>query len=160
MTDRGARLSGARLAWFVAVGLSATLVYFFVALALTYAAFPSAVSSLAAFGVSSAISYAGHRGLTFRTNAPHLATAPRFTGWVVLQSGLALIVPAILTDVAGLPAAGSFVAVCILMPVLSLLVLSRFVFATNVERASSPPVAFALDASVPHHRSHREVRHG
>lgn len=120
-----------RTAAFGIVGVAATGIYFIVATAGSYLGWRAALASLAAYAVSSVFSYAGHRWLTFASSAPVSQTAPRFLQLTLLQYALAVAIPALITDVWGLPASVSYIAVCVLAPLVSLLVMSRYVFREN-----------------------------
>lgn len=120
---------------FAFVGIAATLIYLMLALAGSRLGFAASASSLAAYLIAAGWSYAGHRWLTYRSQAPVARTAPRFVALTVAQYGIALIVPALLADHLGFRAEIAYLAVCGLVP-LSSLVLMRFVFdvATVQER--------------------------
>lgn len=132
MGDVAVRLGLRGTAAFAAVGTLATLTYFAVASAGSAIGLRAYMSSLAAYAVSSLLSYSGHRYLTFRSTAPVATTAPRFLQLTLAQYALALAIPAALTDVAGLSPTVSYLAVCILAPLTSLLVMSRYVFRAPV----------------------------
>lgn len=138
MTVRPSPLDRRATIWFAIVGGAATTLYLLVALAGSATGFGAMPSSFAAYAVSSVFSYTGHRALTFRSTAPHARTAPRFLSLTVAQYLLALAIPAIVTDSAGLPAIVSYVAVCVAAPLVSLVALSRFVFQPAADRHPAP----------------------
>jgi putative flippase GtrA len=113
---------------FGVIGVAATVLYFVVATAASASGLKAMLSSLLAYGVSSLFSYLGHRWLTFRSAAPVTETGPRFALLTLLQYGLAVALPALLTDLAGFAPGISFAAVCLVAPLVSFVVMSRFVF--------------------------------
>lgn len=113
---------------FGAVGGAATVTYFVVAMAGTAAAWPAYVSSLCAYGIAMVVSYAGHKLFTFRSAEPVTQTGPRFAMLALVQYAVALAVPALLADWAGLSPALAYAAVCALIPVTSFVLMSRLVF--------------------------------
>ena len=125
--------------WFGVVGVAATAVYFVVAMAGSAVGMAAYVSSLAAYGVASLLSYCGHRVLTFRSTAAHSKTAPRFAALTALQYGLALAVPVLVTEAAGFSPLVSYLVVCVVAPLTSLLVMSRFVFIGEGGPAQADP---------------------
>ena len=139
MTSATNDMDKRRLVMFAAVGVSATLFYLLVALTANKLGLGAVASSFLAYSLSALLSYTGHRLLTFRSSASIRETAPRFAYLSIAQYVLALAIPVILTNFAGLPPLASFIAVCVLVPASSLLAMSRFVFrATTFPRASEP----------------------
>jgi putative flippase GtrA len=136
MTSATNDMDGERLITFAAVGISATLFYLLVALTANTLGLGAVVSSLLAYTLSALLSYTGHRLLTFRSSASIRETAPRFAYLSIVQYVIALAIPLILTNFAGLPPLASFIAVCVIVPASSLLAMSRFVF-----RAAACPSA-------------------
>lgn len=119
-----------RLRWLVLVGAAATILYAVSAWAGTVLlGLASPVASLAAYAIAAALSYCGHRYLTFRSSRPHSEAAPRFAGVSALGYLLAFIVPALLTGFAGAPPLVAIIVVCIAVPVFNAVALSRIVFA-------------------------------
>lgn len=139
MTSATNDFNSGRLVKFAAVGVSATLFYLLVALAANTLGLSAAASSLLAYSVSALLSYTGHRLLTFRSSASIRETGPRFVYLSIAQYGLALSIPVILTNLAGLPPLVSFVAVCVIIPASSLLAMSRFVFRATTRTGASKP---------------------
>lgn len=113
---------------FAAVGGAATATYFVLAMAGTVAAFPAYASSLVAYGIAMIVSFAGHKLLTFRSAAPVSQSGPRFVMLALVQYGIALAVPALLADWAGLAPSLAYGVVCVLIPATSFVLMSRFVF--------------------------------
>ena len=67
------------VARFAAVGLTATLVYFLTFNAVSYGtALSPAIANVAAFALSLAVSYLGHKHVTFRAGGRHSVYLPRF----------------------------------------------------------------------------------
>ena len=131
---------GRELVAFAFVGLAATLAYFVMASSGAELGYSSAVTSLAAYAIAALLSFAGHRTLTFRSNAPVAETAPRFAVLTALQFTIALLIPALLTDWAGWPAQASFAAVCLIIPAMSFLTMKAFVFSAG-QASMRPPLA-------------------
>jgi putative flippase GtrA len=121
---------------FAAVGGAATATYFIIAMAGTAAAFPAWASSLFAYGIATLVSYGGHKLLTFRSSAPVSQTAPRFAVLALLQYAIALLVPALLADWIGLAPSLAYGIVCVLIPAISFVTMSRFVFRPVDSRGS------------------------
>ncbi len=113
---------------FAVVGGAATAIYLVVALAGTALGFPAFLSSLAAYGIATLVSYGGHRMLTFRSAAPIAETAPRFAMLSAAQFGIALAIPAVLSDWAGISPGITYGTVCVLIPVMSFFLMARCVF--------------------------------
>ncbi len=128
LIHRIAGLDGRATLCFVAVGAAATGVYLGLALAGSWLGLPAALSSLAAFSIAAMWSYAGHRWLTFRSDAPATETAPRFVALSAAQYSIALAVPALLADYAGVRADIAYLGVCVLVPLSSLVLMPRLVF--------------------------------
>lgn len=81
--------AGLQLSRFVIVGLGATAIHYAVAVAVHSASGFSALwSNFFAFLVAVAVSYAGHRLWTFRSQASHGFAAPRF--FVLALAGFSL----------------------------------------------------------------------
>ena len=114
--------------YFAVVGTAATGIYLALALAGSWLGFPAALSSLAAYAIAAVSSYAGHRWLTFRSAAPLAETAPRFAALTAAQYLIALAVPALLADYAGVRADIAYLGVCILVPLSSVVLMPRLVF--------------------------------
>lgn len=117
-----------RTATFGLVGLISTGIYFVIASLLAATGIDAAVASLTGHGAGSVWSYLGHRWLTFRSNEPIAETAPRFLQLTVALYGLAVAIPALFTNLLGLPPVASFAIVCVAVPLTSLTVMSRYVF--------------------------------
>lgn len=113
---------------FAVVGGAATATYFIIAMAGTMLGSPAFVSSFAAYGIATLVSYGGHRMLTFRSAAPVAETAPRFAMLAGAQYGVALAIPAVLSDWAGVAPGVAYGAVCVLIPVTSYFLMSACVF--------------------------------
>ena len=71
----------------------------------------------------------GHKYVTFVSGGRHAFELPRFL--VVSAAGLAVVsvMPAVLTDMLGLPAAVPILLACVVIPAVNYVVLGRWVFA-------------------------------
>lgn len=119
----------AQVARFLGVGIVATATYVVLAwLGAEMVALPAAAVSLGAYFVASAISYLGHRAITFRLARPHLEALPRFLGVTIAGNVLAFVIPMVLTDLLGLAIAISIAVTCVSVPVFTYFSLSRLVF--------------------------------
>lgn len=127
---------------FALVGCVSTTLYLTIAYTASTLGVSAYLSSLLAYATASIFSYNGHRSFTFRSVKSVGETAPRFASLTFVQYVLALIIPAVLTEHAGLPPIVSFVAVTFVAPVVSLIAMSRFVFRPpmNGERHQPGPV--------------------
>jgi|tagenome__1003787_1003787.scaffolds.fasta_scaffold20718716_2 putative flippase GtrA len=64
---------------FATVGLTATLVYFVAFNVVSYGtAFSPVIANIVAFGLSLAVSYLGHKHVTFRASGSHSVYLPKF----------------------------------------------------------------------------------
>jgi putative flippase GtrA len=112
------------------VGATATILYAAFAWAGTaLLGLASPLASVLAYALAAAPSYWGHRLLTFRSSRPHREAAPRFAGVSALGYGTALVVPLLLTEALGAHPLLAICLVCIAVPVLNAIALSRIVFA-------------------------------
>ena len=118
-----------RLGWLAGVGLAATAMYAGLAWAgIMLFGLASSLASLAAYCIAAAFSYHGHRRLTFRSNRSHGEAVPLFAGVSAFGYVAALAVPALLTDALGLHPAFAIVVVCLCVPLVNVVALSRLVF--------------------------------
>jgi putative flippase GtrA len=117
-----------RLSRFAAIGASATLLYAALALAFANIGMPATGGSVAAFLLAAAFSYAGHKYVTFASAGRHRFEMPRFMA--VSAAGLAVVsvLPAVLTDMLGFPAAVPILLACLVIPAVNYVVLGRWVF--------------------------------
>jgi putative flippase GtrA len=128
-----------RLVRFTAVGLLAMAAYAVIVTALTVAGLrPAWLASGLAYALAAVWSYVGHRRFSFRSGAPHSVSGPRFALVTVTGQGLAVAIPALMTDLAGLPQLAATLAVCVVCPAASFLLNSRYVFA-DVRPAPDAP---------------------
>lgn len=128
-----------RLLRFTAVGLGALAAYAAIVTLLTGLGFgPAWLASGTAYALAAVWSYVGHRRISFRSDSPHEITGPRFAVVTLTGQGLAVAIPALVTDVAGLPQLWATTAVCIVCPAASFVLHSRFVFA-DVRQPSEAP---------------------
>jgi len=126
-----------RLSRFAAIGASATLLYAGLALAFTGLGIAATGASVLAFLLAAVFSYGGHKYVTFVSGGRHAFELPRFL--VVSAAGLAVVsvMPAVLTDMLGLPAAVPILLACIVIPAVNYVVLGRWVFA-GAEKNGAP----------------------
>jgi putative flippase GtrA len=117
-----------RLLTFATVGLTATATYFILALVLARLGLTVVLASIAAYTVAAAVSYCGHRWLTFRSDRPHAEALPRFAGVTLSGYAVTAIVPVIVVNWLGLPQWMSVAAVCGLVPAISYAGLDRLVW--------------------------------
>lgn len=124
------RPGAALLSRFAAVGLLSTAVYAVLALLLSgpWIAFPQVAASAAAYATATVFSYLAQKFVTFRSPGAHRQQAPRFAAAAVLGFAVATIIPAV-TAALGAPVLVPVALTCVLVPVLSFLLLSRWVFA-------------------------------
>jgi putative flippase GtrA len=131
--------TAARLARFTAVGLAAMAAYALIVTALTARGVrPAWLASGAAYALAAIWSYVGHRRFSFRSQAPHNAAGPRFVMATAAGQALAVAIPAAIADIGGWPSAYATIAVCLVCPVVSFLLNSRFVFPTAPSPRSQP----------------------
>jgi putative flippase GtrA len=74
-------------------------------------------------------SYVGHRRISFRSEQPHRVAGPRFAVVTATGQGLAIAIPAVMADLAGMPQLAATAAVCVVCPAASFILNSRYVFA-------------------------------
>jgi putative flippase GtrA len=119
-----------RIARFTVVGLAAMAAYAVVATALGFAGLrPAWLASGFAYAIAAIWSYVGHRRFSFRSDAPHAVAGPRFVVATLTGQGLAVLLPALITDLGGRPVLWSTVAVCLVCPAVSFALNNWFVFA-------------------------------
>lgn len=118
-----------RLRRLVLVGAAATILYAALAWSGTVLlGLASPLASVLAYALAAAPSYFGHRLLTFQSTRPHREAAPRFAGLTILGYLIAFAAPAILTDVLGLNPSVAIIVVCVAVPAVNAVALSRLVF--------------------------------
>ena len=120
---------------FGSVGITATLLYLCLALLLQWTCALSAVlASVMAYAIAALFSYFAHRNFTFGATNSHATAMPRFTVTTVCGLALSLALPLLLHDWLGLPGYVPFIAVCVLVPVINLVVLRLWVFPDSGEQ--------------------------
>ena len=126
----------ARMLRFALVGVAATLLYAVIAFALAYVSMlPAAVTSLIAYCTAGVLSYFGHRLFTFKAGGGHARPAARFVGINLLGYAVAAVIPWVLSDRLGYPAAIGIVLVCIVIPAMNYVLFNLFVFREPVADA-------------------------
>lgn len=118
-----------RLVPMVLVGGTATIGY----AALTWflaekAGLPAAIASLASYAFVSMLSYLGHSRLTFRSLRPYRDTAGSFAALSLGGYLMALAIPGLLSGVLGARIEVSVLVTCLVVPLMSCFVMTRFVF--------------------------------
>ena len=126
------------LVGFALVGSSAALGYFALACALTYLGMGATPASAIAYGSFIPISYCGHRKFTFNSLGRATVELPKFLVVNLFGIAIGVIVPHVVTDVAGFPAWGGFALVCGIVPVVSYAGLRLWVF--RQRRSSHAPI--------------------
>lgn len=118
-----------KLLRFCVSGITAAVVYYVIAyLALTYAGWPSALAGLCAYACSMPAAYYLHRRVTFASTARRGPEAARFIVSSVVGWSLATLLPGALIS-SGLSVPVALAATCLLVPAMSYLLLSIWVFA-------------------------------
>ncbi|MCJ2130582.1 GtrA family protein [Methylobacterium sp. E-045] len=118
-----------RLARMVLVGGIATLLYAGLSLAgTTIAGLPIVLASPLSYGLASLWSYAGHRWLTFGDRQPAPRAALRFCCLTIAGYAAAAAIPAIVGGLFEGPPWLSILSVCIGIPAVNYVVLSRHIF--------------------------------
>jgi putative flippase GtrA len=136
-----------RFAWMAIVGGIATLVYavatwgFVAGLGL-----PIVLASPIAYGLAAAWSYRGHRRLTFADRVAGAGAIWRFSGLTLAGYGAATLLPAVTSGWLGAPPEASIIVVCLAVPILNYVALSRHVFRVPRPNPSAavPPAARLL----------------
>lgn len=117
-----------RVSRFALIGILSTLIYAAVAFALSGRVLSPVAGSFAAYLVSASFSYAGHKYVTFVSGGKHALELPRFLALGAFGLVLALALPALLTDWAGLPPWVPILVICVAVPAVNYLVMDRWVF--------------------------------
>ena len=91
-------------------------------------ALPAAIASLSSYAVAAAISYFGHRRLTFRSRRPHREAVSPFIGVSLFGYAMAFAIPGLFTDLGEARIEVSIVVTCATVPVLSYFAMSHLVF--------------------------------
>ncbi|WP_245259382.1 GtrA family protein [Methylobacterium sp. 77] len=118
-----------RLARMIVVGGIATVLYAGLSLAGTTAlGLPLTLASPLSYGLASIWSYAGHRWLTFGDRQPARRAALRFSALTIAGYGAAAILPAIVGGMFGGPPWHSILTVCVAVPAVNYVILSRHIF--------------------------------
>lgn len=118
-----------RIGAFGLVGLLATLTYALCALLFERLGMGAVAASFLAYLAGMALSYSGHRRLTFASSRPHAEAIPRFIAVNMFGLGVSLALPWLLTVRLGLPSIVAVMAASILVPMASYIGHSRLVFA-------------------------------
>ena len=122
-----------RIAGFVLVGGSATVIYATLAwAAATGFGLSMPLASPLAYGLAALWSFFGHRVLTFRGASPHPRTRTRFMALALSGYAIAFAVPAIVDGFFGGRPEASILLTCLAIPLANYFVLSRYVFRERV----------------------------
>lgn len=112
---------------FIGVGGAASALYFILASALNAAfAVPAAAASVLAYSGGATFAFFAHRRFTFRSGHGAAQALPKFVLATGVGLGLSLLIPLILSS---FPATVSFLAVLVVVPICSFLLMKFFVFA-------------------------------
>ncbi|MCC0808337.1 GtrA family protein [Methylobacterium sp. W2] len=118
----------------ILVGGIATLLYACLSLAGTaVAGLPLPLVSALSYGLASLWSYAGHRWLTFGDRQPAPRAALRFSLLTMAGYGAAAAIPAIVGGIFEGPSWLSILVVCIGIPAVNYVVLSRHIFSEALQ---------------------------
>jgi putative flippase GtrA len=124
----GARAQAARLIRFGLVGGLATAAYAVFVAVFTQCGLGPVTASVIAYAAAGAVSYLGHKRVTFRSGGAHAVELPRFVLTLGLGIAVAAAAPAVLTGLMGLPRIVPTVFTCIAAPLLSYAAMSLLVF--------------------------------
>lgn len=131
--------TAARILRFSVVGLGAMAAYAVIVSALTLSGLrPAWLASGLAYALAAIWSYVGHRRFSFRSDAPHAVAGPRFVVVTATGQGIAIAIPALMTDLGGWPAIHATIAVCIICPAVSFLLNAFFVFPEDRPKGDTP----------------------
>jgi putative flippase GtrA len=124
---------------FALVGLASTLAYA-VLFGVFHQTLPlsAAVCSVVAYSLCAVGSYLGHRHLSFRSDRAHQVALPRFLMVSLFGNLLAFLIAAVLTDYYGYPVTVSTVVICIVIPLCSCVLNSRYVFGAPLLQPGKP----------------------
>lgn len=135
-----------RFAAMAIVGGIATLIYAGATWAfVTRLGLPIVLASPVAYGLAAAWSYRGHRRLTFADREAGAGAAWRFSALTLAGYAASAVVPALASGWLGASPEASILIVCIAIPVLNYVVLSRHVFRGP---RSKPPAAVPSGAGL------------
>jgi|SRR4051812_951427 putative flippase GtrA len=127
-----------RLSWYGGVGtLSAAIYALATWLLAKQLAWPAVAASCAAYTVAALVSYFGHRRLTFRSDRPHREAVSRFVALSTVSYTVAFVTPGIVSGLLQAPIELSIAIVCVLIPAINYLALSRLVFRVPESRRGS-----------------------
>lgn len=117
---------------FGGVGLVATVTYFaFANLLIATGLRDAKLASFVAYLSAAAVSYFGHKILTFQSSQPHKIGLPRFILTTVFGSLIAYWFPKIVTEQFGQTPQVAFGAICLIIPILNYFLFKFWVFAFN-----------------------------
>jgi putative flippase GtrA len=114
---------------FCAVGVSLAMLYFVIASAGSSAlGLDAAISSVAAYVLLVPFGYFAHRIITFRSSAFHKVAFPRFVAMQCMGVALSWLIPIAATRLFAAPRWLAFLAVCVIVPMLSFVTARAWVF--------------------------------
>jgi putative flippase GtrA len=113
---------------FAVVGGGATLLYCVLTASFDRISGALAASSVAAYIVSGALSFIGHRAFTFASRGPLASEAARFALLNLAGLAAALAAPFVMTDRLGLAPAYATITTCIIAPPINYLAMRGLVF--------------------------------
>lgn len=117
-----------KLSRFAVIGAGTTALYAVLALAFSYFGIVATGASVLAFLITAVFSYAGHKYVTFASDGSHAFELPRFLAVSATSLTTVSVLPAVLTDMLGLPAAVPILLACIIVPAVNYVVLGKWVF--------------------------------
>ncbi len=128
-----------RILRFTVVGLLAMAAYAVIVTLLTWLGVrPAWFASGLAYALAAVWSYVGHRRFSFRSDAPHQVAGPRFVLVTGICQAIAMAIPAVVTDLGGLPPLMATALVCLVCPAASFLLNGWFVFADRRNALDAP----------------------
>jgi putative flippase GtrA len=113
---------------FIAVGGGATLIYFLLATSFANLGYLLPTASAAAYLVSSAFSFIGHRAFTFASRGPLFGEIGRFVPLNLAGLAASLLAPIVMTNGMGLAPAYATLTSCVVVPSINYLAMRGLVF--------------------------------
>jgi len=116
------------IATFLAVGAAGAGSYVMLSMLIHACGVEAWISSVASYTVLIPVVYLAQRGLTFRSKGPHLSSFPKYVVTQLLGLALSGILPYVLVQNAGLPAAFVFAPVAIAISAVNFVLLKFWTF--------------------------------
>jgi putative flippase GtrA len=125
-----------QLVVFCAVGVSLAMVYFVIAYAgSSWLGLEAATSSVAAYVLMIPLGYFAHRIITFRSSAFHKVAFPRFVVTQCIAVALSWAIPNAASRLFAAPRWVAFLAVCVVVPMVSFVTARAWVFVESRDTA-------------------------